>query len=103
MYDVENSGKADFLETYNKTTPISYYNTMRAHQYQISQTSKATTEAILNDVIEASGGRPINVLDLGCSYGVNAAVLKYNIDLEPIHFMLARIRRQRSNLRILVV
>jgi len=84
IYDAVNKGKSNFDAVYNSDTPSLYFQTMRSHDYQIPEASSGTTRQILSHLISSVGGREINILYLGCSYGVNASVLKYGMCLSDL-------------------
>ncbi|MBN9100662.1 MULTISPECIES: hypothetical protein [unclassified Pseudonocardia] len=70
--------KADFSTIYTQTDPRGYFRTLRLLDYQVPQHAKPVIEAAL----EASGNR--TVLDVCCSYGINAALLRLDVDLETL-------------------
>jgi hypothetical protein len=70
----ENS-KADFTDIYTRPDPRDYLRTLRPLDYQIPQQALPVVEAAL----AASG--PRTVLDVCCSYGINATLLCCAVDL----------------------
>jgi SAM-dependent methyltransferase len=79
-----NKGKANFDAIYNSDTPSLYFQAMQGLDYQIPESSRDTTKKILSNFISGVGGRRIRLLDVGCSYGVNASVLKYGLNLSEL-------------------
>lgn len=67
--------KADFTRIYNEPDPRAYFRTLVPLGYQIPQNALPVFEAVL----AASGRR--TVLDVCCSYGINAALLRCDVDL----------------------
>jgi len=86
-YDSANEAKANFDEIYNLPDPRLYYRTLGALDYRIP------TEAspIFRRVMKAMNKDKINVLDIGCSYGVNAAMIRYDLEFGDL---VNRYRRQ---------
>lgn len=70
--------KADFTTIYSRPDPRAYFRTLRPLEYQVPQHAAPVIEAVL----EASG-RP-TVLDVCCSYGINAALLRLDVDLDTL-------------------
>jgi hypothetical protein len=70
--------KADFSEIYAQPDPRAYYAALRPLDYQIPQNALPIVEAA---VVAA---RPTAVLDLCCSYGVNAALLRHDLTLDRL-------------------
>ncbi|MGH8981014.1 MAG: hypothetical protein ACRDWE_08345 [Acidimicrobiales bacterium] len=73
--------KADFSGIYNRADPRAYFRTLGALDYEIPRHGVPVFERLL----DAMGGREgKTVLDVCCSYGVNAAMLNHDIDLEDL-------------------
>ncbi len=74
--------KADFSAIYNEPDPRSYYRTLGALDYEIPAHGTTVFERLLDEL----GGREgKTVLDLCCSYGVNAALLNYDVELGELY------------------
>ena len=71
--------KADFTRIYNQPDPRAYFNTLSGLDYQITQQALPVIEAVL-----AASGRPTTILDVCCSYGINAALVRHRVDLAEI-------------------
>ncbi len=73
--------KADFDEIYTSPDPRRYYRKLRSYDYQIPAHSGTVfgqlAQSFADDV-------PPHVVDLCCSYGVNAAVLRHDLDFGEI-------------------
>jgi len=83
-YRDANSGKADFNRIYNQLDPRSYFSTLGALDYAIPERA-APVFLKLFKAYEASRAKDaLTVLDIGCSYGINAAVLKYGCRMEEL-------------------
>ncbi|MEZ6188514.1 MAG: hypothetical protein R3F62_26375 [Planctomycetota bacterium] len=74
----ENSAKADFDALYAAETPHAYMRAMLELDYRISERARPFFLAAV-ELLRARNGAawPVQMLDVGCSYGVGAATLKY--------------------------
>ncbi|MCX4092757.1 class I SAM-dependent methyltransferase [Nocardia sp. alder85J] len=72
---LHNTGKASFDDIYERADPSDYYRRMSELDYCIPDVAKPHFRRLIDDYRTATGVAP-TVLDLGCSYGVNAAVLR---------------------------
>ena len=94
LYEGLNSHKTSFASIYDAPTPTAYFTAMRDAEYQIPQNAKLTTLVILRAAKRAKSRRSIRVLDVGCSYGVNAALLKHDISRRSLRALfIASLRR----------
>jgi carnitine O-acetyltransferase len=76
-------GKAQLDHLYTEPDPRTYFQTLRKLDYQIPQLAKprfATLIAELRSVRD-----PVTVLDIGCSYGINAALLRCDLTMEDLY------------------
>lgn len=77
LYDA----KADFTDIYNEPDPRGFFRTLGALSYEIPSHGPPVFDRLLDGL----GGREgKTVLDVCCSYGVNAAVLNYEVDLDDM-------------------
>ncbi len=74
--------KADFTWIYNQPDPRAYFRTLNDLEYQVPQQALPIFEAVLAAAVRE--GRPQTVLDVCCSYGINAALLRCEVDLGEI-------------------
>ncbi len=72
--------KKDFTDIYTQDSPYEYLKEMKRLKYSISDSTKPLYTSIIEQ-IENKLSRPINVLDLGSSYGINSSLLKYNLTM----------------------
>lgn len=75
--------KANFDSIYVEPDPREYYRVLFGLDYIIPELARpifARTISALEDL----RGRPIRVLDIGCSYGNNAALAQFPIDIERL-------------------
>jgi SAM-dependent methyltransferase len=74
--------KTDFTEIYTRPDPRAYFGALTGLQYQIPQRARPVVEAVLS--ASEQDGRPRTVLDVCCSYGINAALLRCGVDLDDV-------------------
>lgn len=70
--------KADFSAVYDRPDPRAYFRALTPLGYQVPQHARSVIEA----AVAASGAD--TVLDVCCSYGINAALLRHDVDLAAI-------------------
>lgn len=80
IYDSANEAKANFNEIYNLPDPRRYYRTLGALDYRIPTEARP----IFRKIIQAMDRENLNVVDIGCSYGVNAAVIQHDLDFSDL-------------------
>jgi len=83
-YDQANAGKANFEWTYNQLDPRSYFQALGALDYDIPARAAPIFLKTFSAYAAARRRGALTVLDLGCSYGINAAVLKYGCTMEEL-------------------
>src|SRR4051794_30563341 len=74
--------KADFTNIYTQPDPRAYYRTLGALDYAIPEHGRGVFDVVL-DELRATTGSPV-VLDVCCSYGVNAALMNHDVTLDEI-------------------
>lgn len=74
-----NSAKACFDSIYSHPDPREYYRVLGGLNYVIPDLAKGIFRNLIS-ALEDLKGRPIKVLDLGCSYGNNAALIRFPLD-----------------------
>jgi hypothetical protein len=79
-------GKADFSHIYDRPDPRDYFRTLTSLDYEIPQRAHPVFETIFAAMRadDAAGTEPPRALDLCCSYGVNAALLRCDLDLDDL-------------------
>ncbi|MFI9051024.1 hypothetical protein [Streptomyces sp. NPDC053427] len=84
-------GKADFESIYNCPDPRGYFTTLQPFEYQIPHHGQAVFRAVTEALRRRRSDRPpLNVIDLCCSYGVNAALLNHRLTLGDLYRRYAR-------------
>lgn len=90
-----NSSKANFDEIYTKDDPRDYFAVLGDLDYMIPDVAEPVVRQILEARARSSGRSPV-VLDVGCSYGINAAVHRF-----PLSFTVLRRRYTRREIAAL--
>lgn len=85
-----NRQKADLSDVYDRPDPRGYYDRISALDYVIPSRAKPVFTRTVAALARRRGLTVPTLADLGCSYGVNAALLKYGLELEQLY---ARYRR----------
>src|SRR5680860_122539 len=73
-------GKATFDDRYDRLDPRALFGDLAALDYEIPQHAHGVFTALLS-VLRGATGEPVSVLDVCCSYGVNAALLRCDLTL----------------------
>jgi len=79
-------GKADFSHIYDRPDPRDYFRTLSSLGYEIPQRARPVFETIFAAMRADDGAdtEPLHALDLCCSYGVNAALLRCDLDIDDL-------------------
>jgi SAM-dependent methyltransferase len=85
--DTAGRGKAGFDHVYNQRDPREYFRALRPLSYEIPQHANGVFSRLLRARSEGSGTshRRSGVLDVCCSYGVNAALLCADLTMEDLY------------------
>jgi len=73
-------GKATFDHIYDELDPRAYYRTLGALDYEIPQQAYPTFDRLLSGLDSS----PVTVLDLCCSYGINAALMRCALSIDDL-------------------
>lgn len=79
-YSTVNAAKANFDQIYLEADPREYYRVLGGMDYIIPDLAKGVFQNIIA-ALERDRGRRIRVLDLGCSFGVNGALIRFPLDI----------------------
>lgn len=82
--------KADFGEIYNEADARAYYRTLGQYDYRIPEHGAAIFRRLLQPQSDrasrgSSDGPPMTVLDVCCSYGVLAGLLKTDLSIDDLY------------------
>ena len=83
-FDHDDSGKIDLTAIYDRADPRGYYQTLSALQYRIPEEAAPVFRSVFDALRQARSAETLRVADVGCSYGVNATVLKYGLSMAEL-------------------
>lgn len=78
-----NEAKANFDSIYTADDPREYYRVLFGLDYVIPDLASPIIRSLI-DALRYHHGRPVKMLDVGCSYGINAALARHPLDLPRI-------------------
>jgi hypothetical protein len=83
-----NESKADFDDIYNEADPRSYFSILGSLNYMIPDVA----EPVIRQIIAAKAAQcgDVTVLDVGCSYGINAATHRFPVNFTSLLHRYAR-------------
>lgn len=84
-----NRSKAVFEDIYSNEDPRAYFAMLGALDYMIPDVAEPVVRQILAAWAETAGRDPV-VLDVGCSYGMNAAVHRYPLGVGDLRHRYSR-------------
>ena len=79
-----NEAKVSLDYIYDEADPRAYFRTLRVLDYTLPGAAKHLFQALISHLRDGRD-ETINVLDLGCSYGVNAALLKHDLSMTELY------------------
>ena len=80
----QQDAKANWDHVYNKPDPRAYYSVLRKLDYATPSAGKPLFLKLISR-LRRLRGKPVRVLDLGCSYGVNGALLKHDMTMLQLY------------------
>lgn len=83
------TGKASLDHIYTQPDPRTYFTTLRSLEYGIPQLAKPYFTDLIHRHQQARPGRVVRVLDIGCSYGINAALLNGDATMDELYHRYA--------------
>ena len=75
--------KANFDHVYDLPDPRGYFEALGALDYQAPEHARRLFPTLLQEIRAGEG--PSGILDLCCSYGVNAALLRHDLTLDDLY------------------
>ena len=86
-FEAINDARSNIDDIYFQPDPRSYLQELRKLDYAIPGNAKPVFQRVISQLQTQRGNRHevIQVLDLGCSYGLNAALLKHDMTMEEIY------------------
>ncbi|MEU9362889.1 class I SAM-dependent methyltransferase [Streptomyces sp. NPDC048301] len=79
------SGKVSLDHIYTAPDPRAYFQALRPLGYRVPQLAKPYFDKIVKEYRETERTAVPRVLDIGCSYGINAALLKYDLTMDELY------------------
>lgn len=79
------TGKVTLDHIYTQPDPRAYFSVLRPLGYCVPQQAKPYFEKLIKEYREARNVEVPQVLDIGCSYGINAALLKYDATMDELY------------------
>ncbi len=79
-----NEVKANMDHIYNQPDPRAYFRELKKLNYSIPDRALPIFRKIIEHVRQNEDDT-VHVLDLGCSYGVNAALLKHDLSMDELY------------------
>ncbi len=84
LYDESNEAKVSMDHIYDQPDPRAYFRELKVLDYVIPDSAKLIFQTLISR-LKRRRGDTVHVLDLGCSYGVNAAILKYKQTMPELY------------------
>ena len=84
-FDFDEVGKIDLSDIYNKTDPRRYYSTLKRLNYIIPETAKPVFQQVIDTYRNIRARDRVRIVDVGCSYGINAAILKGDLEMAQLY------------------
>lgn len=82
---VDTTGKISLGHIYTSPDPRAYFSTLRELDYTIRELAKPHFRRFIAEYREVAGVPSPTVLDIGCSYGINAALVKYGATMGELY------------------
>lgn len=84
-YSGINESKTDMGSIYDLPDPRAYFSALEKLDYIIPNNAKPLFQKLISHLRRRREQEEICVLDLGCSYGVNAALLKHDLSMGELY------------------
>ncbi len=83
-YDEINDAKATMDHIYDRADPRAYFRELKSVGYQIPGAAKPLLQKLIG-LRQKQTDDTVHILDLGCSYGTNAALLKHDLSIQDLY------------------
>lgn len=94
----ENTAKTSFDHIYTEPDPRAFFSALRDLDYCIPQLAKPHFTKFIEEYREAQRAEAPTVLDIGCSYGVNAALLRCDATMDELYELYTESPASRDEL-----
>lgn len=91
------TGKVTLDHIYDQPDPRTYFRVLRPLDYGVPQQAKPWFTKIITEYRESQHVAVPQVLDIGCSYGINAALLKYDATMDELYARYGDERRAEES------
>ncbi|MCQ4079502.1 class I SAM-dependent methyltransferase [Streptomyces sp. RB6PN25] len=81
----DSTGKVSLDHIYTQPDPRAYFTVLRGLDYGVPQRAKPYFAKLIEEYRESQRVPVPKVLDIGCSYGINAALLKYDATMDELY------------------
>lgn len=82
---VDETGKTSFDDIYNSADPRLYFSRLCQYNYMIAECAAPVLRDCYRSIRKARGLSRLHVTDVGCSYGINAALHKFPLSVSRLH------------------
>lgn len=82
---VDGTGKVSLDHIYTQPDPRAYFSTLRELDYCVPQFAKPYFLKLIDEYRDAWQVPIPRILDVGCSYGINAALVKYDATMDELY------------------
>lgn len=83
-FDESNDAKASMDHIYDRADPRAYFRELQSVGYTIPGAAKPILQKLIKR-LRRNADETVRVLDIGCSYGINAALLKHDLTIEDLY------------------
>lgn len=83
-YSDINRAKADMGSIYDQPDPRAYFTTLQPMGYDLPTHAKPVFQGLIAELARRRD-RPVRVLDVGCSYGINGALLTHDLTMAELY------------------
>ncbi|MEC5293659.1 class I SAM-dependent methyltransferase [Aurantimonas sp. C2-3-R2] len=87
-------------DIYNMREPTDYFLRLSSLDYQIPQEAKPRFQRLIEARRRATGSEAAKVVDIGCSYGINGALLKHHLSMDDLYRHYAAVEPSDSEARL---
>ena len=87
----DRTGKMNMNYIYNRPDPLTYFSTLSELDYRIPQEAKPHFQQLIKARRSVTKSETAKVVDLGCSYGVNSALLKHGFSMDELYRLYASV------------
>lgn len=79
-----NEAKTSLDHVYNRPDPRAYFRELHSLGYDIPGAAKPIFQKVISQ-LEQQKKDTVQILDIGCSYGINAALLKHDLSMTELY------------------